>query len=1179
MIRWIIIAIGFIALSLLIWFGGPMVSVNDYVPLGTVTARLLTIIIIILVWAIFQLWKQVKAKKDNEGLIAGLESSVQQAAPAPAESGAAQEDVGQLQQNFNDALSVLRKTKLKGIQGEQQLYELPWYIIIGPPGSGKTTAIINSGLRFPLGERFGKQALRGVGGTRDCDFWFTDEAVLVDTAGRYTTQDSHAEVDKAGWDGFLELLKKHRRRRPINGVMVGISLAELMQQSEAERMHHANTIKQRIQELYHKLGIPFPVYVLFTKTDLIAGFMEFFDDLGREEREQVWGFTFPMDSPANPEGVVHLFANEFDALIARLNARLSHRMHQERDLSRRAQIHAFPHQLASLKQMADSFLQDIFRPSRYESRFLLRGVYFTSGTQEGTPIDRIMGSLAGIFGLDRQAAPQFSGQGRSYFLTNLFKYVIFPESGVAGTDRRLEKQRAWLLRGAYAASVIVTLVATLVWVGSYTANANHIAVLEDHIDNYEKLSKEAKPSSDIVAVLPAINELNQARNVYADSGLSWLSGLGLSKRGSMEPAADEAYRRALVAEFLPRIGSRLEYQLKTGAKDTEFLHSALKAYLMLYDLKHLDPEYIKLWMELDWQNNFAGDHARIDQLTNHLNALFENNFEPIKVNPTLVANSRRILQQVPVSQRVYNRLKQEASVNKEYAVNLPTVLGTLGQTVLRFKKETSTLTNIPSIFTYRGFHQVYLKEGVQFATETSEETWVLGDVQASKINPDVVNKQVRDLYIKDYINTWSSALANIELVRFKNLNQAIDSLEILSGPQSPLSSLLTVVDENTALTRVPDVPEAEVAANVAKQLSSTARRVNSAMKRAKATGASKLLEGGPGSEVEKAFEPIQELVQGGENTPPQLNGLLTQVAEVYNFVAGIGAGSSGTAAMQVAAQRMSGGSSDAIGRLRTKATRLSEPVKGWLMDAADNSWSIILGEAHGHINSIWQSDIVPSFDRALKNRYPLRRTSSDEITLTDFANFFGPGGELEVFFNNYLKPFVIVKRRGWQLRSFEGRSIGISRESLNAFENAAVIKNTFFPGGETAPMVTFSLRPQYLDANITSFHLEIDGQKLTYRHGPMRSTNLQWPGPDGSSRVRMTFEASSGSHISRTKEGPWGLFRLLDTSEVVKTSLSDRYKVTFEISGHKAQYELRADSVVNPFRLSALERFNCPKRI
>ena len=129
---------------------------------------------------------------------------------------------------------------------------------------------------------------------------------------------------------------------------------------------------------------------------------------------------------------------------------------------------------------------------------------------------------------------------------------------VAGTDQKIEKQRVWLLRGAYAASIIATLGATLVWVGSYTANASHIAVLDEHIDNYEKLNKEAKQSSDIVTILPAINELNLARNVYQDSGLSWLSGLGLSKRGAMEPAADEAYRRALVAEFLPRIGLRLE---------------------------------------------------------------------------------------------------------------------------------------------------------------------------------------------------------------------------------------------------------------------------------------------------------------------------------------------------------------------------------------------------------------------------------------------------------------------------------------------------------------------------------------------------------------------------------------------------------------------------------------------
>ena len=87
----------------------------------------------------------------------------------------------------------------------KRLASLPWYMFIGPPGAGKTTALVNSGLKFPLADTaVGRSAVRGVGGTRNCDWWFTDEAVLIDTAGRYTTQDSQAAVDSAAWLGFLQ---------------------------------------------------------------------------------------------------------------------------------------------------------------------------------------------------------------------------------------------------------------------------------------------------------------------------------------------------------------------------------------------------------------------------------------------------------------------------------------------------------------------------------------------------------------------------------------------------------------------------------------------------------------------------------------------------------------------------------------------------------------------------------------------------------------------------------------------------------------------------------------------------------------------------------------------------------------------------------------------------------------
>ena len=176
-------------------------------------------------------------------------------------------ELGELRDKMRAAIAKLKKSK----GGRRVLYELPWYVMIGPPGAGKTTAIVNSGLQFPLAEDFGKSAIGGVGGTRNCDWWFTDNAVLIDTAGRYTTQESDADADNAAWLGFLNLLKKHRIRQPINGAMIAISLSDLSLQDETTQKGHALAVRRRLAELREKLGVRFPVYVLFTKADMIAG--------------------------------------------------------------------------------------------------------------------------------------------------------------------------------------------------------------------------------------------------------------------------------------------------------------------------------------------------------------------------------------------------------------------------------------------------------------------------------------------------------------------------------------------------------------------------------------------------------------------------------------------------------------------------------------------------------------------------------------------------------------------------------------------------------------------------------------------------------------------------------------------------------------------------------------------
>ena len=151
---------------------------------------------------------------------------------------------------------------------------------------------MNAGLTFPLADTFGKTALKGVGGTRNCDWWFTDEAVLLDTAGRYTTHESDPVSDEQEWQGFLQLLSRYRGRQPINGVILTVSLSDLLSANDTDRAQHAAVLRQRLNELQKQLGIHFPVYVLVTKMDLLSGFEAYFSQFDRNELEQVWGFSF-----------------------------------------------------------------------------------------------------------------------------------------------------------------------------------------------------------------------------------------------------------------------------------------------------------------------------------------------------------------------------------------------------------------------------------------------------------------------------------------------------------------------------------------------------------------------------------------------------------------------------------------------------------------------------------------------------------------------------------------------------------------------------------------------------------------------------------------------------------------------------------------------------------------------
>ncbi len=1180
MIGWILSAIGLISVSILVWFGGPLISIGESQPFASIANRIITIVIVLLLWAIAILIRYLIDKKTNDGLIQELSQEqldAQASAEADAQKQAATgEELAGLQNNFQEALSILKKTKLKGRNGQQHLYDLPWYIIIGPPGSGKTTAIANSGLRFPLADRFGPKALRGIGGTRDCDWWFTDEAVLLDTAGRYTTQDSDADLDSGGWGGFLDMLKKYRKRRPINGIFVALSLTDLMNPDSTERKSHADAIKRRIQELREKLGVNPPVYMLFTKSDLVAGFNEYFDDLGREEREQVWGFTLPLMENPSREQLSSAFSAEFSALIERLNSRLMTRLNQERDMQRRSQIHAFPHQVTALKDNADQFIQDVFGPNRYQENFLLRGVYFTSGTQEGTPIDRMMGSLASTFGLDRQSAPMFSGQGRSYFLTGLFQDLAFEESDLVGTNEKLEKQATLLRRSSYVLALTLATAATIGWVISYTGNTSYINSAQEQLELFEQARQSLTPESDMRDTITALNAIQNAANIYTTSGINSYSALGLNKQTTIEEPGLLAYQSALKELLAPRIVNRLEEQLASNTDNAEFMMDALKAYLMMGQPERRVPEFLATWLNTDVQTTLAGNTETQAILTGHINQLFSQGFPAQQLSDHVITAARDNLNSMPLAELIYTRLKEEAEDEGLVKFSLSKSIGSGAEDLFNLS-DIEDNKSIAGLYTVEGFKEYYLKTGLDLAKEFTEQNWVLGPMQdnPAAANPETLNKEVGQLLEHDFIEHWQTLLGGIHIGEFRNIRHGVDVMQKLSGTNSPLKKLLTDVSYNTTLIDPPEKagkgPKIKVKSKLVKQAQRMAKK---AKKMRKKKGKSVAAE--PGEMVQASFLPLNTIATAGEGA--QLEELLNLLGEVYILLEQVAAVSNGKAAFNTAQQIMNG-EQDLLSRLTIKASRYPTPLKQWVKEISDNSWRVILENAHRYANTVWQEEVISDYNRLIKNRYPIFNSNAREINLVEFSNFFGPEGTMDMFYTTYMAPFISNSGRNWRQKSVEGRGLGISRSSVSAFQNANRIKQMFFGAGQLTPSVHFSLKPVDMDAEVARFSLDLDGQRISYRHGPTRNSPLQWPGPDGSNRTRATFQTTDGDSFVDTKDGAWAFYRILDKAKITTGGQRNQIKVNFKNKGYSARYTLTTESGVNPFRRAELSKFRAPSKL
>src|SRR5512145_1839288 len=160
-----------------------------------------------------------------------------------AQDATSKDELADIQKKWKEAVDALRQSHLRK-QGNP-LYVLPWYMIIGESGSGKTTALNSAKLSSPFVE---VTRTSGVSGTKNCDWWFFEQAVIIDTAGRYAIPVDEGR-DKEEWQRFMNLLVKYRKREPLNGLIIALAADKVLESSPEALEEEGKTIRRRIDEL------------------------------------------------------------------------------------------------------------------------------------------------------------------------------------------------------------------------------------------------------------------------------------------------------------------------------------------------------------------------------------------------------------------------------------------------------------------------------------------------------------------------------------------------------------------------------------------------------------------------------------------------------------------------------------------------------------------------------------------------------------------------------------------------------------------------------------------------------------------------------------------------------------------------------------------------------------------
>ncbi len=1188
-----------VGLALLIWFGGPKLTIDESMPLASQTSRLIAICALATVFLLFEGLRRWRLERINRRILNDIGG-------AQSEVSSLSDRTGKVRQGFTLLCETLRE-RLGARRGSRRyLEQFSWYVVLGASGSGRSTALSNSGLEFPLETAFGPVSSLGSGSdfSQYCAWRVTDEAVFIDAPGAFVTQPGPEETGE--WQDLLDCLKSARPRRPLNGVILTLPADLLIEETLAPEV--PDRLRQCLQEMMIHFGAALPVYVLVTKCDRIAGFVDFFSNLDARERERPVGVTLPLveqdtsrrgavwkarprkgDQPAASVRTLAAFTERYRDFTVRLTEWTLMRFPVERLSDSRLRIFAFPQQMQALGAPLEAALTRIFGPSRFRHDALLRGVYFCSACQEGSTIDMLMQAHQEAHAL-QPPGPYIHNPRReaAFFLKGVVQDVILPERNLVGVDPKLERRRLLRLGSAWVAAGIVggTLCASW-WLANDRAKQQVTSLskaLEEHDARQAVMSAQPDVGQAALAIAPLRRslpaEIGRGAMSRATAGFgAYMLGSPVELAGRVETAYNLAATNLVRPAVLRDLGHDVTDLARSGSS-TDQLRSLLALYISLSELSRFDSGDLSAWAAEHARGRYPLSSERQAAVSAVVGDAFDGLETPLTLDETVLAAARDRLYSVPPAEGLYARMKERTGILAE--VSLETELGIPTASMFASIYPGEPLPSVRGYYSEPGFYEYFLPSAPRVIHTWRQNDWLVGSA-LPEASDERLFTALSTLYIRDYIQAWTGFLDQLTLRSVETPGQTLRLLESLLSSESPLNGLVRMVSAHTGLpivrgAAVEDVseppPPGEAAAEDAEDDTMFAALGNMVQEGEQAI--ERQYTKWPGTSIRQAFAAYHALQNGKTGSLPGLTEIHAELGDLHSVIAAVANKSEpDAAAFNTVRQWMDNPNGTEVGGVRNAASSQPGPLRRMLFDLSDQSLSMLMTAARRHLEERWQRTVLEECQRAISGRYPIDRQSETLIAPDDFTLFFAHDGVINTFFEQDISPFVVTAGGQWEARSIYDQQIGFSTDALAAFRHANAIREAFDLNGAGLNELEFTISPAYLDNQAIRVTVQTENGMFSYRHEPPRRFRVKFAGE--TVEISIT-DKEGGIHVSRLN-GPWAWFRMFDRFELQPTSIPDHFHLRVNIGGLEASFNIAMNSTVNPLAQSALTDFDCEESL